>query len=120
MSIQPAPSCPEWCDPRVHIDHPGHDTSEHRSAGLSWKPVIADTTLTVRTVALHSRGASPLSTGPMIHLHILDVATLNPDGKNIAAGTDLSPEDAEMLAATLVCEAKRVRALHHPAAVTAQ
>jgi hypothetical protein len=56
----------------------------------------------------------------MIHLHILDVATLNPDGKDVAAGTDLSPEDAEMLAATLVCEAKRVRARHQPAAVTAQ
>jgi hypothetical protein len=56
----------------------------------------------------------------MIHLHSLDVATLNPEGKDIAAGTDLSPADAEMLAATLVCEAQRVRALHHPAAVTAQ
>jgi hypothetical protein len=94
------------------IDHPGHDTSEHRSAGLSWKPVIADTTLTVRTVQLQSRGSTPLSTGPMIHLHIQNGASLNPDGKDIAAGTDLSPEDAEMLAATLVCEAKRVRALH--------
>ena len=119
MPSQPAPSCPEWCDPRVHIDHPGHDTSEHRSAGLSWKPVIADTTLTVRTVQLQSRGSSPLSTDPMIHLHILDAASANPHGKDIAAGTDLSPEDAEMLAATLVCEAKRVRALHQQAA-TAQ
>jgi hypothetical protein len=114
MPSQDAPSCPEWCDPRVHIDHRGHDTSEHRSAGLSWKPVIADTTLTVRTVQLQSRGSSPLSTGPMIHLHILDAASVNPPGKDIAAGTDLSPEDAEMLAATLVCEAKRVRALRQP------
>jgi hypothetical protein len=56
----------------------------------------------------------------MIHLHIQNGASLNPDGKDIAAGTDLSPEDAEMLAATLVCEAKRVRALHQPAAATAQ
>jgi len=119
MSSQTAPSCPDWCDPRVHIDHPGHDTSEHRSAGLSWKPVIADTTLTVRTVQLQGRGPSPLSAGPMIHLHILDIASHNPDGNDIAAGTALSPEDAEMLAATLVCEAKRVRALHEQAA-TAQ
>jgi hypothetical protein len=50
----------------------------------------------------------------MIHLYILDAASPNPHGKDIAAGTDLSPEDAEMLAATLVCEAKRVRALHQP------
>jgi hypothetical protein len=50
----------------------------------------------------------------MVHLHIVDAASVNPHGKDIAAGTDLSPEDAEMLAAALVCEAKRVRALRQP------
>jgi hypothetical protein len=56
----------------------------------------------------------------MIHLYILNAATPNPHGNDIAAGTDLSPDDAEMLAATLVCKAKRVRALRQRAAMTAQ
>ena len=65
--------------------------------GLSWKPVIADTTLTVRTVQLQSRGSCPLSTDPMIIFTSWTPHPLTTRQKNIAAGTDLSPGDAEML-----------------------
>lgn len=46
-----------------------------------------------------------------IHLHVEDVETALPDGCPIRVGTDLSPEQAEILAAALIAESNRVRRL---------
>ncbi len=115
MPIEHVSTCPPWCDPRTHIDH-GPDDAEHRSAGLRWKPVAADTRLTVSTVSMEDRSPTlPSVSEPMVHLNVLDPCAAM-DGSDATAGTDLDPEDAEMLAAALVCEAKRVRALRARAA----
>jgi hypothetical protein len=102
MSIIPISSCPPWCDPRAHVQHDAEDR-EHRSAGMTCKPVAADTEFTVRTI--QNAGLSGSTSVPMVRLLVRDL-DLNTD-----AETDLDPADARMLAAALLVEAERVEAL---------
>lgn len=105
---------PEFCDPRVCITT-GPENVEHRSAGHTWTPSGADTEITVSTVAFEERGDLAALGEPMVHLSILDPCG-NPDGTDAQAGTDLDPDAAELLAAELGLEAKRIRAMRARAA----
>lgn len=102
--------CPGWCDPRTHITHSAEDF-EHRTVGLSWKPVAADTLLTIGVCQLENTGPFPSTSNLMIRLRIVDTESVRMDGSEIASETDLDAADAEMLAAALVCEANRLRAM---------
>lgn len=117
MTIQPCSSCPDWCDPRAHIQR-DPESPEHRSAGLTWKPNAADTQLTVCTVRLDETGTFTAVGATFVNLSIRDVESVYPGGREIAAETDLDPADARMLAAALVCEAERVEALLRRRVVT--
>lgn len=85
MHIIAISSCPPWCDPRAHIQHDAEDC-EHRSAGMTWKPLAADTEVTVHTT--QNAGAYGSTSVPMVRLLVRDLA-LDTD-----AESDLDPADA--------------------------
>jgi hypothetical protein len=70
-----------------------------------------DTELTVRTIRLDNTGAFGHTGQIFVNLYIEDTESAHPDGRPITIAADLSPADARMLAAALVCEAERVEAL---------
>lgn len=113
MSNRPNRSHPAWCHPATCVDHGAeHDTVEHRSAGVTWKPNAADVEITVCTSAGQEyvdfvHGPDPAR----VLLHALDLGSTQPDGRDIEIDIDLTTADARMLAAILVAEAERVDAL---------
>ncbi len=116
MNIIPAPTCPQWCDPRTHVEHwtptSQVETCEHRTPGLTWKPASADVDITLCTSRLDNREPVVGHTGDINVLLLLeDTASRHPDGGTISIEMDLDPIDAEMFAAALVVEAAKVRAL---------
>lgn len=107
MSKPTISTCPAWCDPRTHVDHgPNSHDQEHREEGLTWKPLVADTTLTVRLVQFEEIEVPNSASDVMVHLSVTDNGWELP----ITVGTDLNPSDARMLAAVLVSAAERAEA----------
>lgn len=112
MTIEPVSSCPEWCDPRAHIQH-DRETPEHRTAGMTWKPNGADTQITVAEARLDDLGLFGHTGQVRVTLRIVEECPV--DGTDGIAETDLDPSDARMLAAALVCTAERIEALQRRA-----
>jgi hypothetical protein len=110
MSVETvSSSCPVWCDPRAHVNHRTGDTLDHRTIGFTWQPgQPSGIEFSVSAAQLGHRGHR----GEVyIHLTAGDVGTTLPDGCPMRISTDLSPEQAEILAAALIAESNRVRRL---------
>jgi hypothetical protein len=109
MSIDVASSCPPWCDPRAHINHRNGDTLDHRTIGFTWQPgQPSSVEFSVSAAQREHRGHR---SDVWVHIHVEDVAAMLPDGCPIRLSTDLSPEQADILAAALIAESNRVRRL---------
>ncbi len=122
MSVESASSCPAWCDPRAHINHVNGDALDHRTIGFTWEPGLPSSVeFSVCAAQLEHRGSRPHVGDVFIHLHVEDVESTLPDGCPTRISTDLSPEQAEILAAALIAESNRVRRLRAgvPVAMTA-
>jgi hypothetical protein len=121
MSIDVASSCPPWCDPRAHMNHRNGDTLDHRTIGFTWQPGLPSSVeFSVSAAQLERSGPRPHRGEVFVHLNVEDLGQALPDGCPIRLRTDLSPEQAEILAAALIAESHRVRRLRAESAALAR
>lgn len=105
---------PGFCDPR-RCERLSVDNVDHRSAPLEMKSSVDDFRM---TVGLSRFDEVPLDRPdvanygrPQVNLGLRDLASLNLDGSEIVVETDLSANDARLLAAALSCAADQLDAL---------
>lgn len=109
MSVELPTSCPAWCDPRAHRHHRGRETLDHRSIGFTWEPgPPSRVQLAVSAAQFEHRG----HLGDVyVHVFAEDQRSGDPDGRPVRLGIDLTPEQAQVLAAALIAESNRVARL---------
>lgn len=102
MTIQPhhQTAHPQWCDPRLCTTDPGASV-EHRDAPLTWVVIADDYAASIGLARIDCLDRP--SVGP-VHVRLGVHGT---DCLDENATTDLTPDDARMLAAALVSAARR-------------
>lgn len=110
MSIIPSLAHPSWCDPRVctHL----RDDVDHRSTPMQWTTSVDDFLITTSLARLDEISPRIQATGrATVNLGLLDLASNNRDGSPRKVETDLSAQDARLLAAALVAAAEELEGL---------
>jgi hypothetical protein len=101
---------PMWCDPRV-CSHTRHDF-DHRSTPMQWTSSVDDFLITTSLAQLDELSPLVRATGrATVSLGLRDLASTNLDGSQRALETDLSVQDARLLAAALVAAAEELEGL---------
>lgn len=111
MHIQPSITHPSWCDPRCCTAE-SHNV-DHRATPMQWK-VSADDVLVTAGLSRYDC-ADPERPAAGLALARLGLRGLvcDADGEPSTIEFDLSPADARLLAAALVCVAEQVEAEQH-------
>lgn len=102
---------PGFCDPR-RCQHVGNDNVDHRSTPLDFKSTVDDFRMTIGLSRFDSLETDTGYQGtPQVNLGVLDIGSVNLDGSPRLIETDLSANDARLLAAALSCAADQLDAL---------
>lgn len=111
MSFNPVSTCPSWCDPRTHREDSPNDV-DHRSTPMSWASSVDDFLITTSLARLDENSPWVQAIGKTtVNLGLLDLASDNRDGSPRKVETDLSAQDARLLAAALVAAAEELEDL---------
>jgi hypothetical protein len=106
VPIQPSALHPRWCDPRACSTARG--SVDHRSTPMAWKSSTDD--YWISTCLARMDGDRPSDVGTTTVRELRNLAALDADDASRTLGTDLTAQDARLLAAALVAVAEQLEA----------